>query len=47
MRFVMKKRIALLALLTSLTVLLLDSCKSTSQCPAYSQAEVEQVQTNG
>jgi len=42
----MKRKITLFALAVVVSILLFGSCKSTSHCPAYSQADVEQAEQN-
>jgi hypothetical protein len=42
----MKKKVVLFVLATVFTMFLLGSCKSTSHCPAYSQADTEQAIKN-
>jgi len=42
----MKKKIAWVAIITVVSVLLLGSCKSVHHCPAYSQADTEQAEQN-
>lgn len=42
----MKKKFILYTVATLFVIFLLGSCKSSSHCPAYSQADVEQVNKN-
>lgn len=42
----MKRKYIVLSAIVIVSVIVLSSCKSTHQCPAYSKAEVEHSQKN-
>jgi hypothetical protein len=42
----MKKRVIIYVVIALVSAFILGSCQSSSHCPAYSQADIEQAEGN-